>query len=101
MIAEQRPVVTYEAFGVGDVARLGELDRAESVGMLYAVRGGDIVSLGHGCEVSPWTPAQLNETVAFTRRHLEAGATGVAVYAGGRLAGVGILGHAPVSRRRT
>ena len=64
--------------------------------MLYAVRGGDIVSLGHGCEVSPWTPAQLNEMVAFARRHLEAGATGVAAYAGGRLAGVGILGHAPV-----
>ncbi len=96
MIAEQRPFVTYDAFGVGDVARLGDLDRTESVAMLYAVRGGDIVSLGHGCEVAPWTPAQLEEMVAFARRHLEASATGVAAYAGGRLAGVGILGHAPV-----
>jgi GNAT superfamily N-acetyltransferase len=44
--------------------------------MVYAVRGGEIVPLGRGEEVPQWSGAWLGHTVAFTRRHLEAGGIG-------------------------
>lgn len=89
-------VVALRAFTAGDAERLAEIDRTESVAMLSAVRAGEIVALGHGCEVPPWSGAWLDEMVGFARRHLEAGATGIGAFAGERLVGVGILDHAPV-----
>jgi len=88
--------VALRAFTAGDAERLAEIDRTESVAMLYAVRDGEIEPLGHGCEVPPWGGAWMDEMVGFARRHLEAGATGIGAFAGRRLVGVAILGHGPV-----
>jgi GNAT superfamily N-acetyltransferase len=86
-------------FTAADTERLAELDRSESVAMWYAVRRGEIVPIGRGEEVPQWSGAWLDEVVAFTRRHLEEGGTGVAAFDAGhgdRLAGVAVLGARPV-----
>jgi GNAT superfamily N-acetyltransferase len=88
--------VVLRAFTAGDAELLAELDRSESVPMLCAVRDGRIVPLGHGEEVPQWSGAWLDGVVAFARRHLEAGGTGVAAFAGDQLAGVAVLGSGPV-----
>jgi GNAT superfamily N-acetyltransferase len=91
-----RGELLIRAFTATDSERLAELDRSESVEMLYAVRDGTIVPLGHGEDVPQWSGAWLDDVVAFARRHLESGGTGVAAYDGDRLAGVAVLGGSPV-----
>jgi GNAT superfamily N-acetyltransferase len=91
-----RQAVALRAFTAGEAERLAELDRSESVRMLYAERHGGIVPLGHGEEVPQWSGAWLDDVVAFTRRHLESGGTGVAAWDGDRLAAVAVLGGTPV-----
>ena len=76
--------------------RLAELDRSEPVAMVYTVRDGEIVPLGHGEEIPQWSGAWLDGVVQFARRHLAGGGTGVAAFAGDRLAGVAVLGGEPV-----
>jgi GNAT superfamily N-acetyltransferase len=89
-------VIALRAFTAGEAERLAELDRSESVRMLYTVRCGEIVPMGHGEEIPQWSGAWLDGVVAFTRRHLESGGTGVAAWDGDRLAGVAVLGGTPV-----
>ncbi len=91
-----RQAVTLRAFTVADVSRLAELDRSEPVAMVYAVRDGEIVPLGHGEEIPQWSGAWLDGVIAFARRHLESGGTGVAAFDGDQLAGVAVLGGEPV-----
>ena len=91
-----RQAVALQPLTTADVGRLAELDRSESVGMLYAVRDGEIVPTGEGCEVPQWSGAWLDETVAFVRRHLESGGAGTAAFAGGELVGIVVLGGEPV-----
>ena len=79
-----------------DASRLAELDRSEPVAMVYAVRDGEIVPLGHGEEIPQWSGAWLDGVIAFARRHLESGGTGVAAFDGDQLAGVAVLGGEPV-----
>ncbi len=91
-----RQAVVLRAFTAADVWRLAELDRSESVAMVYSVRDGEIVPLGHGEEIPQWSGAWLDGVVAFARRHLESGGTGVAAFDGDQLAGVAVLGGEPV-----
>jgi GNAT superfamily N-acetyltransferase len=92
----QRKVLVLRAFTAAHARRLAELDRSESVRMLFAVRDGEIVPLGHGEEVPQWSGAWLDGVVAFARRHLEAGGTGVAAFDGDLIAGVAVVGGAAV-----
>ena len=87
-----RQTVTLRAFTAVDVSRLAELDRSEPVAMVYAVRDGEIVPLGHGEEIPQWSGAWLEGVIAFARRHLESGGTGVAAFDADQLAGVAVLG---------
>jgi GNAT superfamily N-acetyltransferase len=91
-----RQAVALGPFTAADTGRLAELDRSESVSMLFTVRHGRIVPTGEGCEVPQWSGSWLAETIEFTRRHLEAGGAGVAAYDEAQLAGVAVLGGAPV-----
>ena len=91
-----RQAVTLRAFTAADASRLAELDRSEPVAMVYAVRAGEIVPLGHGEEIPQWSGAWLDGVIAFARRHLESGGTGVAAFDGDQLAGVAVLGGEPV-----
>jgi GNAT superfamily N-acetyltransferase len=84
------------AFTAGEAERLAELDRSESVSMVYTVHRGEIVPLGRGEEIPQWSGAWLEGVVAFTRRHLESGGTGGAVWDDDRLAAVAVLGGTPV-----
>jgi GNAT superfamily N-acetyltransferase len=93
------PARALVPFTAEDAGRLAELDRSESVPMLYAARRGEIVPLGRGEEVPQWSGAWLDDIVGFTRRHLEAGGLGVAAVDDDRdgvLAGVAVLGGTPV-----
>jgi hypothetical protein len=92
-----RQALSLRAFAAADVSRLAELDRSEPVAMVYAVRDGEIVPLGHGEEIPQWNGAWLDGVVAFARRHLESGGTGVAAFDGDQLAGVAVLGGACAS----
>jgi GNAT superfamily N-acetyltransferase len=94
-----RQAVALVPFTAADAGRLAELDRSESVSMLFTVRRGRIVPTGEGCEVPQWSGSWLAETIAFTRRHLDAGGAGVAACAEAQLAGVAVLGGAPVGER--
>ncbi len=96
-----RPVHALVPFMATDAERLAELDRSESVPMLYAVRRGEIAPLGHGEEVPQWSGAWLDEVVEFACGHLEAGGAGWAAEARPAdgppvLAGVALLGGAAV-----
>ena len=91
-----RQAVALRAFAAADVWRLAELDRSESVAMVYSVRDGGIVPLGHGEEIPQWSGSWLDGVIAFARRHLESGGTGVAAFDGDQLAGVAVLGGEPV-----
>ena len=64
--------------------------------MVYTVRDGKIVPLGHGEEIPQWSGAWLDGVVAFARRHLESGGIGVAAFDVDQLAGVAVLGARPV-----
>lgn len=88
--------VEYRRFTPDDIERVVEIDRSESIAMLYEVREGEIVPTGRGCEVPQWSGDWLAHEIALVRRHLEAGATGLGAYAGDRLVGLGVVGHAPV-----
>jgi GNAT superfamily N-acetyltransferase len=94
--ATSRQAVTLRAFTGADAPRLAELDRSEPVAMVYAVRDGEIVPLGHGEEIPQWGGAWLSGVVTFARRSLECGGTGVAAFVGDQLAGVAVLGGEPV-----
>jgi GNAT superfamily N-acetyltransferase len=91
-----RRALTLRAFTPVDCSRLAELDRSEPVAMVYAVRDDEIVPLGHGEEIPQWSGAWLDGVIAFARRHLESGGTGVAAFDGDQLAGVAVLGGEPV-----
>jgi predicted N-acetyltransferase YhbS len=91
-----RQALSLRAFAAADVSRLAELDRSEPVPMVYAVRDGEIVPLGHGEEIPQWSGAWLDGVVAFARRHLDSGGTGVAAFDGDQLGGVAVLGGEPV-----
>jgi GNAT superfamily N-acetyltransferase len=95
-VAPPRLAVKLRAFTATDAGLLADLDRSESVAMLYAVRGGEIVPLGHGEEVPQWSGAWLAGVLRFVRQHLEAAGTGVGAFDGDRLAGVAVLGGEPV-----
>ena len=58
--------VALGAFTAADAERLAELDRSESVSMLYTVCRGEIVPLGRGEEIPQWSGAWL-EAVATPR----------------------------------
>jgi len=88
--------IVYREVHAADAERIAEIDRTESVAMLHEVRCGEILPLDHGCKAPQWSGARLDETIAFVRRHLEGGATALGAFSGERLAGIGILGHAPV-----
>lgn len=88
--------IVYSSFRLEDVARLADIDRSEVVKTLYKVRDGALVALDHGCRVPPWSGEALAEMTAFARDRFEAGGEGWAAFAGGRLVGVAVLGHAPV-----
>ncbi|HEY3359400.1 MAG TPA: hypothetical protein VGQ83_39485, partial [Polyangia bacterium] len=77
--------LTLHTFTADDASRLAELDRSEPVAMVYAVRDGEIVPLGHGEEIPQWSGDWLDGVVAFARRHLESGGTGVAAFDGDQL----------------
>jgi GNAT superfamily N-acetyltransferase len=88
--------VTVGSFTSADAPRLAELDRSELVDMVYAVRDGEIVPLGHGEEIPQWSGAWLDGVVAFARRHLEGGGIGFAAFDGDQLVGAAVLGGEPV-----
>jgi GNAT superfamily N-acetyltransferase len=89
-------VIALRAFTAVDASRLAELDRSEPVAMVYAVRNGEIAPLGHGEDIPQWSGAWLDGVIAFARRHLESGGSGVAAFDGDQLAGVAVLGGEPV-----
>jgi GNAT superfamily N-acetyltransferase len=90
------PALALAPFTAHDAGRLAELDRSESVPMVYAVRRGEIVPTGRGEEIPQWSGAWLDGVIAFTRRHLEDGGAGVAAVRCDRLAGVAVLGGVAV-----
>jgi GNAT superfamily N-acetyltransferase len=95
-------IVALAPFTAADAERLAELDRSESVPMLYTVRRGEIVPLGRGEEIPQWSGAWLEAVADFARRQLESGGTGVGAYDGardGRLAGIAVLGGAAIGAR--
>ncbi|HTX67912.1 MAG TPA: hypothetical protein VMH50_02025 [Thermoleophilia bacterium] len=58
-------------FTAADVERLAELDRSESVPMVYVVSGGEIVPLGRGEEIPQWSGRWLAEVVDLATRRAQ------------------------------
>ncbi len=87
--------IVVREIAASEAGRVAELDRSESVAMLFEVRGGAIVPLARGCEIPQWSGAWLEEEVALVRDQLQSGAA-LGAFAGRRLAGLGVVGFAPV-----
>lgn len=86
----------YRVLSHTELARLGEIDRSETISIIYRQQGDQLTEEQHDFNVPPWSTADDGEHsvahhVAFCERHLAAGGTALGAFDGERLVGIGVV----------
>ncbi len=90
--------VAYRTLSQNELTRLGEIDRTESIPIIYHQQGDQLTEEAHTFNVPPWFTNDNEDDehsvayhVAFCERHLAAGGTALGAFDGERLVGIGVV----------
>lgn len=86
----------YRILSHAELGRLGEIDRSETIHVIYRQQGEQLAEEAHTFNVPPWATEDDGEYsvgyhVAFCERHLAAGGTALGAFDGERLVGIGVV----------
>jgi ribosomal protein S18 acetylase RimI-like enzyme len=89
-------VIGYRILVPSEVARVAEIDRTETIDMLYVQRGTELECVTGEFSAPPWREGgdgehSIGHQVEECERWLAAGGTAVGAFAGERLVGIGIV----------
>lgn len=90
------PAVEFRGLDRSELSRVGEIDRAERIDLLYEQHGTDLVARHGTWSASAWDPGGSGEhsveaKVQELQRYVDRGGIPLGAIAGGRLVGIGVV----------
>lgn len=85
--------IAYRLLTAEDESRLREIDRSETIDLIYEMQDGVLTEKAVSNECPAWSAGQLKEIQDRFRYELENGGMAVGAFDGDALAGFGVLAH--------
>ncbi len=87
---------SYRRLDAGDLGRIGEIDRSETIETLYVQEGASLRSVHGDFSAAPWDPVGTGEHSVVAQRaelerHAEKGAVCIGAFLGATLVGIGVV----------
>jgi GNAT superfamily N-acetyltransferase len=85
-------MITIRRLDIGEISRLGEMDRSEHVTRLYAVKDGLLTSQATALDVPPWDDAHVSHMTHEAREEMALGAWTYGAFREGNMGGLVCVG---------
>jgi ribosomal protein S18 acetylase RimI-like enzyme len=86
-------MITIREMLLEEAARVKEIDRSESIELIYRLNGSELEQLAAKHECSNWNENQLRQLVGRFEHEVNNGGYAVGAYDHGQLVGFGVLGN--------